>query len=111
MSDKQKQAIDWLERQEAKYKKRYSVVQAQHVVNVEELETVEENLQVIGYLLDRMEGDMVPVVHARWKELYTSIVCSSCKSMYSADIIYGNADWESPTYCPNCGARMDLKED
>jgi hypothetical protein len=111
MSDRQMQAIDWLEKQQAKYKKRYSFAVSQQVVNVEELETAEEALQTIGYILDRMDGEMVPVAHARWEERYTSLVCSSCGSMYSEDIIYGNADWQAPAYCPNCGARMDLEED
>ena len=41
--------------------------------------------------------DVAPVRHGRWVE---GIACSECRQV----------DLSKPNYCPNCGAKMDLKE-
>jgi len=50
-------------------------------------------------------ADVQPVRHGRWKHgdmpTYGGFKCSLCKKN---TIVY------KPNYCPNCGARMDLKE-
>lgn len=52
-------------------------------------------------------ADVAPVVHGRWNSMdgyKTRKVCSEC-------------GWDVPeygkfySYCPNCGAKMDLEED
>lgn len=50
--------------------------------------------------------EAVPVVHARW--LYDRpqhYKCSACKSMW------GELMKRVAHFCPNCGAKMDAKED
>lgn len=47
--------------------------------------------------------DAVPVVHAKWiaqNDALTRFMCSSCKSE-------NHEGFE--TYCPKCGAKMDLR--
>ncbi len=45
--------------------------------------------------------DAVPVVHGKWERTTSDVECSNC---------YYPMDYITP-YCPNCGAKMDLKED
>lgn len=54
-------------------------------------------------------ADVVPVVHGRWEEASDGdgIVCPFCRTDFCT-IIY---DTEHFNYCPNCGAKMDEKED
>ena len=52
--------------------------------------------------------DAVPVVHAKWVWNgfdYVGWECSHCNREINKNV-------ETPTenYCPNCGAKMDLKE-
>jgi hypothetical protein len=58
--------------------------------------------------------DATPVVHGRWIGWNypgdEHIECSICKKQYYEDDLYiGGNDF--PKYCPNCGAKMDLKEE
>lgn len=55
--------------------------------------------------------DAVPVVHGRWvgKEGLYQGKCSACGYMtYDKTADWARRYWH---YCPNCGARMDLKEE
>ena len=56
--------------------------------------------------------DAVEVVHGRWVDNYTNIICSVCGAEYSDEIIFMNRNfkYENLCYCPNCGAKMDLEE-
>ena len=47
--------------------------------------------------------DAVPVVHARWIHGHDLFYCSLCGCEIGTRDDYN--------YCPNCGAKMDLKED
>ena len=54
--------------------------------------------------------DVAPVRHGRWKKEPTDsfgfepdYICSVCRK-------YAPDDWH-PKYCPNCGAKMDEKEE
>lgn len=54
-------------------------------------------------------ADVVPVVHGRWISKNDHgyewvFVCSNC------DYVDGYPFNERPNYCPNCGAKMDEKE-
>lgn len=49
-------------------------------------------------------ADVVPVVHAYWRDTGSGQECSACK-----EIQYG---YDSGRYyCPNCGAKMDEGEE
>ena len=54
-------------------------------------------------------ADVAPVRHGRWEEASDGdgIVCPFCRTDFCT-IIY---DTEYFNYCPNCGAKMDKKED
>ena len=59
-------------------------------------------------------ADVAPVVHGHWIEqedgnLDTYYTCSSCKEDF--DLIAGTPCENLYNYCPNCGAKMDEKED
>ena len=64
------------------------------------------------YLSDRLKKaptiEAKPVVHGRWEEASDGdgIVCPFCRTDFCT-IIY---DTEHFNYCPNCGAKMDEKE-
>ena len=70
-----------------------------------------KNLQSIS---DMPAADVAPVIHAHWIEqedgnLDTYYTCSSCKEDF--DLIAGTPCENLYNYCPNCGAKMDEKED
>ena len=56
-----------------------------------------------------LTADVTPVVHGRWEEASDGdgIVCPFCRTDFCT-IIY---DTKYFNYCPNCGAKMDEKED
>ncbi len=49
-------------------------------------------------------ADVAPVVHARWEDAHKGL--SSCKCS-----ICGAVFVDETSYCPNCGAKMDLEGD
>lgn len=53
-------------------------------------------------------ADVEPVKHGKWigKPIagYSTVRCSICRTAY----LENAGQWN---YCPNCGAKMDLKED
>ena len=58
---------------------------------------------------DMPAADVAPVRHGRWEEASDGdgIVCPFCRTDFCT-IIY---DTECFNYCPNCGAKMDEKQD
>lgn len=65
------------------------------------------------------QGLLTRQKHGYWKDINVEnstgriFICSNCKGNYNAnnqDIKLGRAE-ERPDYCPNCGAKMDLKEE
>lgn len=59
-------------------------------------------------ILKIQADDVAPVRHGRWEEASDGdgIVCPFCRTDFCT-IIY---DTEHFNYCPNCGAKMDEKE-
>jgi len=64
-------------------------------------------------LLDKIPAaDVAPVVHGRWLELddfnfNTYYDCSACGESFC--FIEGVPEENLYSYCPNCGAKMDLE--
>ena len=59
--------------------------------------------------------DAVPVVHGYWIDMGDFESCSVCKStqLKKFESMYGTAErvWTKTNYCPDCGAKMDLKSE
>ena len=56
-------------------------------------------------------ADVAPVVHGWWKtEILVGSLCSVCgKHPYPYQADSASDDYWKPSYCPNCGAKMDLE--
>lgn len=57
-------------------------------------------------------AEAVPVVHGRWIEYPTEIMCSVCGAKYNDDIVCTPSNMNGGRYaglehCPHCGAKMD----
>ena len=63
---------------------------------------------------NQKEIDAAPIVHAQWLELVPgdgSPYCSNCKRTALGRGLFLNPklmDWYITSYCPHCGAKMDL---
>ena len=53
-------------------------------------------------------ADVAPVVHERWEKHGSKWQCTGCKVLMSID---GTPQENLLYYCPNCGAKMDKKEE
>lgn len=77
------------------------------LTSLEDIDMLDNKYAEQGCLLFKNKADFVEVKHAKWtwKELYGEVgymlVCSECEDSEGA--------CERFDYCPNCGARMDLK--
>ena len=71
-----------------------------------------DGLDVVRYLETLPTVDAAPVVHGRWEDMGDFCQCSACNGTRLKEIEthYGKAAWVKTTYCPNCGAKMDLEE-
>lgn len=73
------------------------------------LAQMDERTKAKEMVADAPTVDAVPVVHGRWKEDtggYGFWICSHCgfvSEAFAADLLY--------RYCPQCGAKMDGKDD
>ncbi len=72
-----------------------------------------ENLVVSAAFeeLEKAESvDVAPVVHAHWEESFNGKIrcCPICGTDFDATFHDIDTGWR---YCPNCGAKMDEKED
>ena len=72
--------------------------------------------KAICVLHDMPTVDLVPLVHGRWIEredpmLDTYYTCSVCKEDFYIETTGDTVkDLFMYTYCPNCGAKMDIKD-
>ena len=70
-------------------------------------------------LIDEITAaDVAPIVHGRWEleyETYGKMRCSVCKKEAliekAIDDVGVTTIYVDSNYCPNCGAKMDEKED
>lgn len=69
--------------------------------------------QVGDAIMDCKTIDAVPVVHGKWEQnnIYdeesNTYVCSVCDEPWTLNA--GNPKCNNMHYCPNCGAKMDLR--
>ena len=52
-----------------------------------------------------------PVRHGRWKDVSMDTVCSVCGTKFNDEMYWIQGDGMNPNYCPECGAKMDAKEE
>lgn len=73
----------------------------------DDCESVFDSTAAIYALQDVPTADVAPVVHAHWEKIdndcghYGFVKCTACGDEYGS-LTY--------RYCPNCGAKMDEKE-
>lgn len=84
----------------------------------------EEDGHLSGYIEEFIDDmptlDVAPVVHGRWVYDPNAMdwnlggyVCSRCgvrNNNLPGDLKYNPLMFSGSTYCPNCGARMDLED-
>lgn len=58
-------------------------------------------------------GNAEPVRHGKWDDMGEFEQCSVCKSTHlkTIETYYGKAQWIKSPYCPQCGAKMERKEE
>ena len=63
-------------------------------------------IEVLGMLYEMPTADVAPVRHGKWEIIVGSngkeyMVCTCCRVSQDLTGVF--------TYCPNCGAKMDLE--
>ena len=70
-----------------------------------------DHADVIDILSDMPTLDAMEVVHGRWivevDGNFRNVKCSACGKDYACHI--GMLQLQNLSYCPNCGAKMDLE--
>ena len=75
---------------------------------------VDKGIPYFGLVTDIREmkaADVAPVVHGKWAPSEGNpgfLVCSACGDCYVVDEWADGKKW---MYCPNCGAKMDGKDE
>ena len=75
---------------------------------------VDMALAVVKSVQEAPTIDAVPVVHAKWEDapyVYFGAKRYVCSNCCSDDFWNMRFVITKDNYCPNCGAKMDLKED
>lgn len=78
------------------------------------METETDAAVVLRMIDDAPAADVAPVVHGRWEDsidewLGTDVyTCSKCRESYV--LAEGTPKENLWHYCPNCGAKMDIKD-
>lgn len=62
--------------------------------------------EIADEIIDAPAADVAPVRHGRWIIDGVYVVCSICNRLTLSPIV---KQLPTFTYCPNCGARMDLE--
>lgn len=64
-----------------------------------------------GCIFFKNKADFVEVKHGRWANTDESeYMCTNCNEYFCIDIDMHPIDDCNMFYCPNCGAKMDMKE-
>ena len=67
----------------------------------------------VQWIFELPAAAVAPVVHGRWetKDRLPLCSCSICGKVAPYDVVEDTITyWPILNYCPNCGAKMDLKE-
>lgn len=65
---------------------------------------------IITEALDKLpKVEAAPVVHGRWENGDCSACGFDIRDLIDADSDFRGWVWEGLPYCPDCGAKMDLK--
>ena len=67
----------------------------------------DDHVELAKYLI---ANDVKPAVHGRWEKQLGMDHCSVCHKVRPYDVQADEAKYWPCDYCPNCGAKMDLKE-
>lgn len=67
----------------------------------------DDHIDLARYLID---NDVKQVVHGRWEQQLGIDHCSICHKVRPYDVQADTVEYWQCDYCPNCGAKMDLKE-
>lgn len=66
-----------------------------------------DTVGVVSLVANQPAADVAPVRRGHWKrDRENRPICSEC-----AEEPYRNGDYNTPNYCPNCGARMEVPND
>ena len=65
-------------------------------------------IEILGMIYEMPSADVAPVRHGQWEVVVGSdgkehMVCTGCRKQQDLTGVF--------SYCPNCGAKMDEKED
>lgn len=72
------------------------------------------NTTIIRAIESVPSADVSPVVHGQWQIIEDDILCDTwikCSVCGNEHETAYEQDLSSYSYCPNCGAKMDLEED
>lgn len=90
------------------------VVAIARLTNLEVTNPTATMMDVKRVLADMVPANVAPVVHGRWEDsidewLGTDVyTCSKCRESYV--LVEGTPKENLWHYCPNCGAKMDIKD-
>lgn len=65
-------------------------------------------IRILEYMR-RIEAE--PVRHGRWEDVSMDTVCSVCGTKFNDEMYWIQGDYMYPKRCPECGAKMDKKEE
>lgn len=64
----------------------------------------QEHYHIMNIIQNAPAADVVEVRHGKWSKRGNEKTCSECRFIYYSN----NDEWN---FCPNCGAKMDGKDD
>ena len=62
-------------------------------------------------VIDAPTIEAEPMRHGRWEDVSMDTVCSVCGTKFSDEMYWIQGDFMYPKRCPECGAKMDAKEE
>ena len=81
------------------------------VTALEVIEPLSTMVDVKRLLADIPAADVAPVRHGQWEKQRGLYSCSECGTTCPYDVQADVIEYWTCNYCPNCGAKMDLKDE